>query len=152
MGMTLFYPGTFDPFTTGHANIVQRAVNMGFNVVIGIGKNTNKTPMFSPEQRLEAISNYYIGNPNVTVVEYDGLTADAVAKYADGILRGIRNGTDFDYENTIAHVNRQVNTIETVFLPAIEGYFFVSSTLVKELYKNGEDVSKYVIDTFKPYL
>jgi len=152
MGMTLFYPGTFDPFTTGHANIVQRAVNMGFNVVIGIGKNSGKTPMFSPEQRLEAISSYYAGNPNVKVVEYDGLTADAAAKLADGILRGIRNGTDFDYENTIAHVNRQVNRIETVFLPAIEGYFFVSSTLVKELYRNGEDVSNYIIDTFKPYL
>ena len=150
--MTLFYPGTFDPFTVGHANIVERAVNMGFNVVIGIGKNTNKTPMFSSEQRLVAISDYYHNNPNVKVVEYDGLTADAAAKCADGILRGIRNGTDFDYENTIAHVNRQINTIETVFLPAVEGYFFVSSSLVRELYKNGEDVSKYVINTFQPYL
>ena len=148
--MKLFFPGSFDPFTIGHADLVERALKLGAEVVIAIGVNEDKRPMFSARQRLEAIRAFYKGNPQVSVIEYKGLTVDAVRENGcDAILRGIRSVTDYDKERNLADINRSIDGVETVILVSSAAMQHVSSSLVRELISFGRPVNEFVIDTFK---
>lgn len=150
--MKLLFPGSFDPFTIGHADLVDRALKLGAEVVIAIGINGEKHPMLSTDVRLEAIRSYYSGNPKVSVVLYKGLTVDAVRENgADAILRGIRSVTDYDKERGLAYANRTIEGVETVILVSDQSMQHVSSSLVREIYSFGRPVDSLIIDTFKPY-
>ncbi|MGX8689266.1 MAG: pantetheine-phosphate adenylyltransferase [Bacteroidaceae bacterium] len=148
--MKLFFPGSFDPFTIGHADLVERVLKLGCEVVIAIGINEEKKPMFSLAQRLDAIRAFYKDNSRVTVTEYKGLTVDAVRENGcDAILRGIRSVTDYDKERNLADINRSIDGVETVILVSSAAVQHVSSSLVRELISFGRPVDDIVIDTFK---
>lgn len=148
--MKLFFPGSFDPFTIGHANLVDRALRIGCDVVVAIGVNEEKKPLFSVKERFEAISAYYKENPHVTVIEYGGLTVDAALKNScNAILRGIRSVTDCDKERNMADINRSIADVETVIMVSDPSVQHVSSSLVRELHSFGRPVDGLVIDTFK---
>ena len=150
--MKLLFPGSFDPFTIGHADLVERALKLGAEVVIAIGINDEKKPMFSTSQRLDAIRAYYKGNPKVSVIEYSGFTVDAVRDNGcNGILRGIRSVTDYDKERNLADINRSIEGVETVLLVSSPAVQHVSSSLVRELVSFGRPADDLIIDTFKPY-
>lgn len=148
--MKLFFPGSFDPFTIGHADLVERVLNMGCEVVIAVGINEGKKPLFSLQQRLEAIRNHYKGYSRVSVTEYKGLTVDAVRENGcDAILRGIRSVSDYDNERNMADINRSIDGVETVLLVASPAVQHVSSSLVRELISFGRNADDLMIDTFK---
>ncbi len=140
------FPGTFDPVTLGHTDIINRALPLFDKLVIGIGRNTNKEPMFSEELRLEWLREIYKDNPRVEAVVYEGLTVDCCKKVnANFILRGIRYVNDFEYEKAIADMNRSIaNHIETVFLTCLPQFTSVASTLVRDVLRNGGDVSQFL--------
>jgi pantetheine-phosphate adenylyltransferase len=140
------FPGTFDPITLGHTDIINRALPLFDKLYIGIGRNANKQPMFSEEQRMNWIKSIYINNDKVEVVVYEGLTVDCCKKIgANFILRGIRYVNDFEYEKAIADMNRSIaDNIETVFLTCLPQYTSVASTLVRDVLKYGGDVSKFL--------
>jgi len=142
------FPGTFDPVTLGHIDIIDRALPLFDKLVIGIGRNVNKTPMFSEEQRLHWIREIYKGDPKVEAVIYDGLTVDCCKTVgANFILRGIRYVNDFEYEKAIADMNRSLEgNIETVFLTCLPQFTSVASTLVRDVLRNGGDVSQFLPD------
>lgn len=146
MSRICLFPGTFDPITLGHTDIINRALPLFDKVVIGIGRNANKTPMFSEEQRLKWIKDLYNHEPKVDAVVYEGLTVECCKKVgANFILRGIRYVNDFEYEKAIADMNRSINGhIETVFLTCLPQYTSVASTLVRDVLKNGGDVSQFL--------
>jgi pantetheine-phosphate adenylyltransferase len=151
--MKLFFPGSFDPFTIGHADLVERALNLGCEVVIAVGINEEKKPLFSTEQRMEAIRSFYKGYSRVSVIEYRGLTVDAVRDSGcDAILRGIRSVTDYDMERNLADINRSIEGVETVLLVSSPAVQHVSSSLVRELLSFGRDAGNLMIDTFKQYI
>jgi pantetheine-phosphate adenylyltransferase len=147
------FPGTFDPVTLGHTDIIDRALPLFDKLIIGIGRNINKEPMFSEQQRLNWLRDIYKGNPKVEAIVYEGLTVDCCKDVgANFILRGIRYVNDFEYEKAIADMNRSLaNNIETIFLTCLPQYTSVASTLVRDVLRNGGDVSaflpKAVIDT-----
>ena len=148
--MKLFFPGSFDPFTIGHADLVERVLDMGCEVVIAIGINEEKKPLFSVQQRLEAIRDHYKGYSRVSVTEYKGLTVDAVRENGcDAILRGIRSVSDYDNERNLADINRSIDGVETVLLVASPAVQHVSSSLVRELLSFGRNADDLMIDTFK---
>jgi len=148
--MKLLFPGSFDPFTIGHADLVERALKLGAEVVIAIGINEEKKPLFSTSQRLDAIRAYYNGNPGVSVIEYKGLTVDAVRDNGcDAILRGIRSVTDYDKERNLADINRSIEGVETVLLVSSPAVQHVSSSLVRELISFGRNADELMIRTFK---
>jgi len=150
--MKLLFPGSFDPFTIGHADLVERALKLGAEVVIAIGINGDKKPLLSADIRKEAILSYYKDNPQVSVIFYNGLTVDAVrATGADAILRGIRSVTDYDKERELAYANRTIEGVETVILVSEQSMQHVSSSLVREMHSFGRPVDSLIIDTFKPY-
>ncbi|MEO6455907.1 MAG: pantetheine-phosphate adenylyltransferase [Ginsengibacter sp.] len=140
------FPGTFDPVTLGHIDIIDRALPLFDRLVIGIGRNTNKEPMFSEEKRLGWLSEIYKDDPKVKTVIYDGLTINCCKKHdARFILRGIRYVNDFEYEKAIADMNRSLDgNIETVFLTCLPQFTSVASTLVRDVIKNGGDVSRFL--------
>lgn len=140
------FPGTFDPVTLGHTDIIDRALPLFDKMYIGIGRNTNKSPMFSEAQRLEWLNELYKDNDKVEAIVYDGLTVNCCKEVnANFILRGIRYVNDFEYEKAIADMNRSIaNNIETVFLTCLPQYTSVASTLVRDVIKNGGDVSKFL--------
>jgi pantetheine-phosphate adenylyltransferase len=140
------FPGTFDPITLGHTDIINRALPLFDKLYIGIGRNANKQPMFSEEQRMNWIKSIYENNNKVEVVVYEGLTVDCCKKIgAKFILRGIRYVNDFEYEKAIADMNRSIaDNIETVFLTCLPQYTSVASTLVRDVLKYGGDVSKFL--------
>ena len=140
------FPGTFDPITLGHTDIINRALPLFDKVVIGIGRNANKTPMFSEEQRLNWIKELYAGDERVEAVVYEGLTVECCKRVgANFILRGIRYVNDFEYEKAIADMNRSINGhIETIFLTCLPQYTSVASTLVRDVLKNGGNVSQFL--------
>ena len=140
------FPGTFDPVTLGHTDIINRALPLFDKLVIGIGRNTNKAPMFTEKQRLHWLREIYKDNPKVEAVVYDGLTVDCCKKVnAKFILRGIRYVNDFEYEKAIADMNRSIaDHIETVFLTCLPQFTSVASTLVRDVLKNGGDVSQFL--------
>lgn len=140
------FPGSFDPFTKGHEDIVLRGVKMFDEVIIAIGVNSQKKRTFSADFMVEAITNTFKNYPTVKVICYEELTAHLAKKIgANYILRGLRNTIDFEYENTIAQANQYIyNELETVFLITAPTFSFISSTIVRELYKYGEDVSQLI--------
>ena len=140
------FPGTFDPITIGHLDIIDRSLPLFDKLIIGIGRNANKEPMFSEQQRKKWIKEIYKGNKKVDAIVYDGLTISACEKVgANFILRGIRYVNDFEYEKAIADMNRSLNKkIETVFLTCLPQYTSVASTLVRDELKNGGDVSPFL--------
>ena len=140
------FPGTFDPITIGHLDIINRALPLFDKLVIGIGRNINKVPMFSEEQRLGWIREIFKDDPKVSAVVYEGLTVSACQQVgAQFILRGIRYVNDFEYEKAIADMNRSLDqNIETVFLTCLPQYTSVASTLVRDVLKNGGDVMQFL--------
>ena len=142
------FPGTFDPITIGHQDIINRSLPLFDKLFIGIGRNVNKEPMFSVEQRLDWIRDIYKDNPKVEAVAFEGLTIRCCQQVgANFILRGIRYVNDFEYEKAIADMNRSLDgNIETVFLTCLPQYTSVASTLVRDVIKNGGDVSQFLPD------
>lgn len=140
------FPGTFDPITTGHLDIIDRALPLFDKLIVGIGRNAKKTPLFSEQDRLEWILGCYKGNPKVEALAYEGLTVDCCRKIgAQFILRGIRYVSDFEYEKAIADMNRSIaGDIETVFLTCSPQYTSVASTLIRDVYMNGGDVKPFL--------
>ena len=137
------FPGTFDPVTLGHTDIIDRALPLFDKIVIGIGRNINKQPMFSDQQRIDWLKEIYADNDKVDAVLYDGLTVDCCKEVgAEFILRGIRYVNDFEYEKAIADMNRSIaENIETIFLTCLPQFTSVASTLVRDVLRNGGDVS-----------
>ena len=139
------FPGTFDPFTLGHHSIVKRALAFMDEVIIGIGINENKRCLLPIEKRLEGIKKLYEDEPKVKVMAYSGLTVDfAQEQGAEVIIRGIRTVKDFEYEESIADINRKLSGIDTVFLFTEPEYSAVSSSVVRELLHYGKDVSAFL--------
>tara|TARA_Y100001978_G_scaffold195976_1_gene204923 strand:+ start:151 stop:630 length:480 start_codon:yes stop_codon:yes gene_type:complete len=139
--MKILYPGTFDPLTNGHLDLIERAQKIFGNVIVGVLENTSKNPTFSLQQRIKQIKESVNTLNNVEVISFNGLTVDCAKKLnANLILRGLRAMTDFEYELQISHTNRSLNReIETIFLSTNTNFSFLSSSLVKEVAKfNGE--------------
>ena len=140
------FPGTFDPITIGHLDIINRSLHLFDKLFIGIGRNANKEPMFSEEKRLEWIHEIYKDNPKVGAVVYEGLTIRCCQQVgAHFILRGIRYVNDFEYEKAIADMNRSLDPrIETIFLTCLPQYTSVASTLVRDVLRNGGNVTPFL--------
>ena len=144
------FPGSFDPFTIGHFDIVKRGIKIFDEIVIGIGKNIEKKHMFSLDQRLSFIQSCFTYEPSVSVVSYDGLTINFCRKIeANFILRGVRNNCDFEFEKAIARTNRHLSKIETVFLLTSAETSFISSSIVRELIRNKGDYSTFIPSQIK---
>ncbi|MFT3903804.1 MAG: pantetheine-phosphate adenylyltransferase [Niabella sp.] len=143
------FPGTFDPITLGHEDIINRAIPLFDKIIVGIGINTSKKPMFTPEQRLKWVNDIYKNEPSIGAAIYEGLTIDFCRKIgAKFILRGIRYVSDFEYEKTIADANRAMaKDIETVFLTGEPKYTSVASTIVRDIIKNNGDASAFLPET-----
>jgi pantetheine-phosphate adenylyltransferase len=140
------FPGTFDPVTMGHVDIIARAVPMFDKLIIGIGINSSKQPMFSIEQRTLWMQEIFKDEPRVEIASYEGLTVDFCRKIdAHYILRGIRYISDFEYEKAIADMNRMLAPdIETVFLTCAPLYSTISSTLVRDVIRNGGNAAMFL--------
>ena len=140
------FPGTLDPVTLGHTDIIDRALPLFDKIVVGIGRNINKEPMFSEQQRIDWLNEIYADNDKVEAVLYDGLTVNCCKEIgAEFILRGIRYVNDFEYEKAIADMNRSLTgNIETIFLTCLPQFTSVASTLVRDVLRNGGDVSKFL--------
>ncbi len=139
------FPGTFDPFTIGHHSMVKRSLDLFDEIVIAIGKNDSKSHFFSLESRLDMIRSLYRDELRISVEAYDTLTVD-YAKTIDAgfIVRGIRSVNDFEYEKTIADMNRKISGIETVIMFTEPEYTHISSTIVRELLRYGHDVTQFL--------
>ena len=139
------FPGTFDPFTLGHLDILNRSKLIFDEVIIGIGENIDKKAMFSLEDRIDFIKSVIINSENIKVQSYKGLTIDFCKKVdANFIVRGVRNNGDFEFEKAIARTNRLLSKIETVFLLTSAKTSFISSSIVRELIKNKGDYSRLI--------
>lgn len=142
------FPGTFDPVTLGHTDIINRALPLFDKIIVGIGINASKNPMFSAEQRMQWFKEIYSSEPKVESEVYDGLTINYCKQVgAQFILRGIRYVSDFEYEKTIADANRTLdNNIETIFLTGEPKYTSVASTIVRDILRNRGDASPFLPD------
>jgi len=143
--MKCLFPGSFDPFTLGHKSIVDRILPMADEVVIAIGVNAGKKSMFSLEERMAQIQKVYANEPRVKVASYEGLTTDfAESISATVMVRGVRTAQDFEFERTLADVNRQLTGIETILLITEPQYSAISSSVVRELLSYGKDVKDFL--------
>jgi pantetheine-phosphate adenylyltransferase len=139
------FPGSFDPFTKGHVDIVQRAVPLFDEIIVAIGVNSNKKSMFSLESRIAHIEAIFETEPKVSVEAYQGLTTIfCEEKKARYLIRGIRNAIDSEYEKSIAQMNKDLTGIETVFLMTSPEYSAINSSIVREIKKNNGDISSFV--------
>ncbi|WP_349967924.1 pantetheine-phosphate adenylyltransferase [Phocaeicola massiliensis] len=144
------FPGTFDPFTIGHYSVVKRALTFMDEVIIGIGINDNKKTWFPMDKRLEMIRGLFADEPRIRVEAYDCLTVDfANEQNAGFIVRGIRTVHDFEYEETIADINRKLAGIETILLFTEPELTSISSTIVRELLQFGKDVTPFLPEGMK---
>jgi pantetheine-phosphate adenylyltransferase len=141
-----FFPGSFDPFTKGHEDIVLRGLQVFDEVIIGIGSNVNKKRYFPIDEMIAYINEAFVEYPQVKIVAYDDLTANIAKQYqAKFLLRGLRNTTDFEYENTISQVNKYLEKdLETVFLITSPQLAPISSTIVRDLHRYGADVTAFL--------
>lgn len=132
------FPGSFDPITLGHEDIIRRSISLFDEIVIAIGVNAEKKYMFSLEDRKHFIEETFKDEPKVSVIIYEGLTIDICHKInANFILRGLRNPADFEFEKAIAHTNRRLSKIETVFLLTAAKTSYISSSIVRDVIRNG---------------
>lgn len=140
------FPGSFDPITAGHVDIVKRALPLFDKVIIAIGINSQKSYLFPLEQRIQWIHDVFVDDPKVSIDSFEKLTADFCKKVeAKWILRGLRNASDFDYEKTISQLNYIVgDKVETMFLISLPQYSHISSTIVREIIKGGGDASPFL--------
>jgi pantetheine-phosphate adenylyltransferase len=140
------FPGTFDPITLGHVDVIDRAASLFDKLIIGIGTNSTKQPMFSIEQRMQWCREVYKNSDKIAVQSYEGLTVNFCKKiHAKYILRGIRYVSDFEYEKSIAAMNKKLYPeIETIFLTSSPEFSTVASTLVRDVIKNGGEVSQFL--------
>jgi pantetheine-phosphate adenylyltransferase len=140
------FPGSFDPITLGHENIIRRAIPMFDEIVIAIGVNGSKKTMFTLEQRIKMLKNVFENAPSVKVETFGGLTVRFCEEVnADWMLRGVRNGGDFEYERTIAQMTKKLNpSLETIILFTDPEFAPISSTVVRDILANGGDVSNFV--------
>ncbi|WP_445724210.1 pantetheine-phosphate adenylyltransferase [Flavobacterium sp.] len=139
------FPGSFNPITNGHYDIIKRGVSLFDEIIVAIGVNAEKKYMFSLEERMRFIEETFKDEPKVRVITYTGLTIDLCKKEkAEFILRGLRNPADFEFEKAIAHANRTMSKIETVFLLTAARTSFISSSIVRDVIRNGGDASKLV--------
>lgn len=146
MQRVALFPGTFDPLTIGHLDIINRALPLFDRLIIGIGKNVNKTPMFTEEERIQWVKELFKDCPSIDAVVYEGLTVDCCKRVgANFIVRGIRYVNDFEYEKAIADMNRSLdNNIETVFLTCLPQFTSVASTLVRDVIRNNGDARQFL--------
>ena len=134
------FPGSFDPLTLGHLDIIKRSIPLFDEIIIAIGVNAEKKYMFSLEERKRFIEETFKDEPSVSVITYEGLTIDLCKKHhAAFILRGLRNPADFEFEKAIAHTNRRLSKIETIFLLTAASTSFISSSIVRDVIRNGGD-------------
>ncbi len=147
--VTVVYPGSFDPITNGHADLIQRAARLFGQVIVGIARNISKHPLFSLDERMDLVRAAIGDLPNVRVMPIDGLLVDFVtSQNAQVILRGLRAVSDFEYEFQLATMNRHLRPqVETIFLTPAEQHSFISSSLVKEVARFGGDVSVFLHPT-----
>lgn len=144
------FPGSFDPLTLGHHDIIMRGITLFDELVIAIGINSEKKYMFSLEQRVKFIEKAFQHEPKIKVHTYKGLTVDFCQKIeASFILRGLRNPGDFEFEKAIAHTNRKLSEIETVFLLTSSGKSYISSSIVRDVIRNGGDYTGLVPETVR---
>lgn len=143
------YPGTFDPITLGHEDLVRRAANLFDEVIVAVAGSTNKSTLFSLDERVALAQNIFAGYSNVSVMGFSGLLMQFVQdQHAQVVIRGLRAASDFEYEFQLAGMNRKLYPkLETLFLTPSESYMFVSSSLVREVAKLGGDVSQFVSKT-----
>lgn len=143
----VLYPGSFDPITKGHMNIIEQASNLFDEVIVAILQNSKKTPMFTSEERLEMISKLYEHKNNVKVILGTGASVDiALSNECKAIVRGLRGLSDYDYEVQLQQINKDISNgqVNTICLFADKDYQFISSSIVKEVLNLDKDVSKYV--------
>ncbi|SFS73833.1 pantetheine-phosphate adenylyltransferase [Lutibacter maritimus] len=139
------FPGSFDPITLGHVDIINRALPLFDEIIIAIGINADKSYMFSLEDRIQFIKENYTNEPKVKVETYTGLTIDFCKKLkVDFILRGLRNPADFEFEKAIAQTNRKLSNIETVFLLTSATTSYISSSIVRDIIRNGGNATGFV--------
>jgi len=139
------FPGSFDPLTLGHHDIIMRGITLFDEIIIAIGKNADKQYMFNLEKRMQFIEEAFKDVPSISVKTYQGLTVDFCKKMdASFILRGLRNPADFEFEKAIAHTNRKLSEIETVFLLTSSGKSYISSSIVRDVIRNGGDYTGLV--------
>ena len=145
------FAGTFDPPTLGHEDIVLKCLDLFDEVIVAILINPNKKPLFSEEARLAMLKKVFAKYPNVRVLSYDGLTVDLLKREgAKFYVRGIRNGTDYDYEAQLNYINMDMyKEMSTVFLPTRQEYLHISSSLVKDALRFGKNVDKYVSEEIR---
>ena len=148
MSRVALFPGSFDPFTRGHEDIVRRGLYLFDEIIIGVGHNSRKNRYIPIEKMLGHIRDTFQDEARVQVITYDELTAELAKKYhARYLLRGLRNTTDFEYENSISQINRYLNeALETVFLITSPQYAHINSSIIREVHRYGGDV-----DAFLPY-
>lgn len=137
------FPGSFDPYTNGHHDIVIRGLNLFDKIIIAIGHNSQKNRYFDIETMVSKISETYQDNDRIEVITYSELTASLAQKYnAEFLLRGLRNTTDFEYENSIAQINKNLNNkLDSVFLITSPKYAYISSSIIREVHKYGGDIN-----------
>ena len=139
------FPGSFDPITLGHLDIIERSIPLFDKIIIGVGTNSEKKYMFSLKKRMDFIEETFSDSNNISVIQYEGLTIEFCKKIqADFIIRGLRNPADFEFEKAIAHTNRKLSGIETVFLLTAAKTSFISSSIVREIISNQGDYTQLV--------
>ena len=144
------FPGSFDPITLGHYDIIERGITLFDELIIAIGINADKKYMFSLEERKQFIEDSFGNNPKIKVVTYEGLTVHFCQENnIDFILRGLRNPADFEFEKSIAHTNRDLSSIETVFLLTAASTSYISSSIVRDVIRNKGDYTKLVPKTVR---
>ena len=146
MNITAIYPGTFDPVTNGHIDIIARAARLYYRVIVAVAVNRNKSPLFDIQQRVALLQQVTTEFENVEIIGFDNLLVDCAKQQgADVILRGLRAISDFEYEFQLAGMNRRLSPdLETMFLTPAEQYEFISSSMIKEIARLGGDVSSFV--------
>ena len=144
------FPGSFDPITLGHYDIIKRSIPLFDEIIVAIGVNSEKKYMFSLEDRQRFIQESFADEPSVSVITYEGLTIDLCKKMkANFILRGLRNPADFEFEKAIAHTNRKLSKIETVFLLTAAKTSFISSSIVRDVIRNGGEYEMLVPESVR---
>lgn len=148
------FPGSFDPITKGHENIVRRALPLFDKIIVAVGHNADKKSLFSIEQRLGFIQKTFAGSPKIAVETYEGLTVEFCKKHnANFMLRGLRNSADFEFERNIASINKDLSAnLETIFMCTELAYSHISSTVVRDVLRHGGDVTPFLPNALKDAL